>query len=100
MGEDTQGGAAEVRQGVGDSEAEIDQDIKQCDAVKHPSHYTQGGIECIDAIREALGPTGFVDYCIGNAIKYSWRWKHKGGLQDLQKASVYLNWAIDEASKK
>ena len=25
------------------------------DAVNHPSHYTQGGIECIDAMKSALG---------------------------------------------
>ena len=66
------------------------------DKVNHPDHYTQGGIECIDAIRAALGPE-FQDYCIGNVLKYVWRCKHKNGIEDLRKAMVYLNWAIDAA---
>ena len=38
------------------------------DAVQHPSHYTQGGIECIDAIRASMTADGFCDYCKGNII--------------------------------
>ena len=60
------------------------------DVVNHPAHYTKGGIECIDAIRAALTPEEFRGYCKGNAIKYSWRERHKGGNEDLQKASWYL----------
>lgn len=69
------------------------------DAVEHPSHYTQGGIECIEAIKASMCPSGFVDYCKGNVIKYLFRWEHKGGLQDLQKAQVYLGWMIETAEK-
>ena len=29
------------------------------DAVQHPSHYTHGGIECIDAIRASMTADGF-----------------------------------------
>lgn len=68
---------------------------KGADAVSHPLHYTQGGVECIDAIRSALGPEGFQEYCRGNVIKYLWRWRHKGGLEDLEKARVYQNWLIE-----
>ena len=64
--------------------------------VNHPSHYNQGGVECIDAIRAALGKDGFEAFCIGNVIKYLWRYKHKNGLEDLQKAEVYLNWAMED----
>ncbi len=64
------------------------------DPVKHPNHYTQGGIECIDAIRAALG-SGFADYCAGNVIKYIWRHKFKNGIEDLRKAAVYLQWMIE-----
>lgn len=56
-------------------------------------HYTQGEIECIDAIRAALGPEGFRIYCIGNVLKYTWRYPHKGGADDLSKATDYLRWA-------
>lgn len=64
--------------------------------VNHPSHYNQGGVECIDAIRAALGKDGFEAFCIGNVIKYLWRYKHKNGLEDLQKAEVYLSWAMED----
>ena len=70
------------------------------DAVQHPSHYTHGGIECIDAIRASMTADGFCDYCKGNIIKYIWRWRDKGGVEDLRKASVYLNWLINAADEK
>ena len=63
-------------------------------AVFHPSHYTQGGVQCIDGIRAALG-NEFAAYCQGNVLKYVWRWKLKGGVEDLRKAQVYLNWMIE-----
>lgn len=69
------------------------------DNVNHPSHYTSGGIECIDAIRASMTPKGFIDYCKGNVIKYVFRWEHKGGVEDLRKAQVYLGWAIETADK-
>ena len=70
------------------------------DAVQHPSHYTQGGIECIDAIRASMTADGFCDYCKGNIIKYIWRWRDKGDVEDLRKASVYLDWLINAADEK
>ena len=70
------------------------------DAVQHPSHYTHGGIECIDAIRASMTADGFCDYCTGNIIKYIWRWRSKGGVEDLRKASVYLDWLINAAEGK
>lgn len=69
------------------------------DNINHPSHYTSGGIECIDAIRASMSPRGFIDYCKGNVIKYVFRWEHKGGVEDLKKAQVYLGWAIEAADK-
>lgn len=72
----------------------------QPDPVNHPAHYTQGGIECIDALAAAtVGLTGIEAVCTSNAIKYLWRWKTKGGLQDLQKAQWYLTRLLTEAAK-
>lgn len=65
------------------------------DNVNQPSHYTQGGVETIDFIRAKLGLEGFVAYCLGNVTKYTSRYQHKNGLEDLQKAQVYLGWAIE-----
>ena len=69
------------------------------DRVNHPSHYCAGGVECIEGIKAALG-ADFVGYCQGNVLKYVWRWKLKGGVEDLKKAQVYLNWMIEAAEGK
>jgi hypothetical protein len=69
------------------------------DNVNHPSHYTQGAIECIDAIKEATkGLFGIEAVCTGNIIKYVWRWKFKNGVEDLHKAEWYLQRLIKEAT--
>lgn len=60
------------------------------DMVNAPPHYRQGEIECIDAIRAALTPEEFRGYCKGNALKYVWRERHKGGAESLAKAAWYL----------
>ncbi len=60
------------------------------DPVNHPSHYTQGKVECIDAIRAALGPVGFQAYLRGQVIKYNWRLGLKDdAAQDAGKAKWY-----------
>jgi len=61
------------------------------DMIDHPPHYNAGTVECIEAIRSALSEEGFREYCKGNAIKYLWRERHKGGNEDIQKAIWYLN---------
>lgn len=66
------------------------------DAVNHPAHYTQGDVECIDAIDSALGLFGAISYANGCAIKYLWRWTHKGGVEDLKKASWYIEHMISK----
>ena len=67
------------------------------DMVNNPRHYTAGGIECIEAIKAAIGGlTGVEAFCTGNAIKYLWRWKLKNGVEDLEKANWYINRLISE----
>lgn len=66
------------------------------DMVNHPPHYqSDNGIECIDAIRAALGRDGFIAYCRGNAIKYLWRDK-VNNVEDRNKATWYINRANAE----
>ena len=66
------------------------------DIVNHPSHYTQGSLEVIDAI-EGMG----LPYHEGNIVKYVARWRHKAGVVDLKKARWYLNRLITiEESKQ
>lgn len=62
--------------------------------VKQPLHYTSSEIECIDAIRAALGEAGFRSYCRGQVIKYVWRCGLKGDpLEDMAKAAFYARFA-------
>ena len=70
------------------------------DAVIHPNHYCQGGIECIKAIEASMTPEEFQAYCKGNVMKYIWRYKEKNGLEDLKKAQVYLGWMIESKEKE
>ena len=67
------------------------------DPVNHPSHYTQGGIECIEAIKASMTHEEFCGYLKGCTIKYLWRYKHKGKpVEDLKKASWYQDRLIRE----
>lgn len=67
------------------------------DNVNHPKHYTQGGIECIDALKAAtVGKTGIEAVCVANIIKYLWRYEEKNGVEDCQKAKWYLDRLIEE----
>ena len=67
------------------------------DPVNHPDHYTQGGVECIDALKAATtGLEGIEAVCTANAIKYLWRWKQKNGAEDLRKAVWYIDRLIGE----
>ena len=65
--------------------------MPEFDLVNSPAHYASGGIECIDAIEASMTPEEFQGYCKGNLIKYTWRYRDKGGTQDLQKARWYLD---------
>lgn len=65
------------------------------DNVNHPAHYTNGEIECIDAIKAALSKEQYTGYLRGNVLKYLWRFDRKGGAEDLRKARTYLEWLIE-----
>ena len=71
---------------------------QQKEAVNHPAHYVQGGVEVIDAI-EAWG-LGFSD---GNAVKYIARAGKKDPMktiEDLKKAQFYLNRHIEVMERR
>ena len=76
---------------------------QQVDMVNHPSHYTQGEIECIEVIKyinDKLNMKGYQGYCLGNFIKYIWRCNYKNGWEDIDKAIFYLNELLTEQRKK
>jgi len=68
------------------------------DNINHPSHYTQGKVECLDAIESAVtGLTGMEAVYTGHIIRYVWRWKRKNGVEDLKKALFYIKRLINYA---
>lgn len=75
-------------------------DIKP-DMVNHPTHYCQGGVECIDAIKAAtVNKRGIEAVCVANVIKYLFRYETKNGLEDVYKAAWYIDRLIAELEDK
>jgi hypothetical protein len=70
---------------------------EQQDMVNSPPHYTQGDIECIDAIKEMLNEDQYRGYLRGTVIKYLWRLDYKKKpRQDSEKAQYYLNKLVEQ----
>ena len=63
--------------------------------VNHPDHYNSGQYEVMDVIEDA----GFgEDFCLGNALKYILRAKHKENyIEDIKKAHWYLEYLIQRS---
>ena len=81
---------------VSDTEEKDIPNIVQSDPINQPSHYTQGKVECIDAIESAtVGKSGIEAICVGNVIKYLWRYEQKGGKESVEKAKWYLDKLLD-----
>ncbi len=59
------------------------------------THYKQFQYETWDVILD--WQLGYLD---GNAVKYLSRWRHKGGVQDLQKALHYIQKLIEVETGK
>lgn len=62
------------------------------DNVNHPSHYeSKCSLECIEAMELIFGKEVVHNFCLLNAWKYIWRYKHKNGMEDLEKARWYID---------
>lgn len=65
---------------------------EEIDPINHPAHYEGNtSLECIDVMEIAFGAEAVGNFCLCNAFKYLWRYKHKGGAEDVQKAEWYLS---------
>lgn len=69
------------------------------DMVNNPPHYTQGGIECIDAMEAAYGTEAVIMFCMCNAFKYQWRFNAKNGREDILKCQWYQNKMVQLQNK-
>ena len=57
----------------------------------NPDHYKSStSLECIEAMEMVFSKNAVIDFCVCNAWKYIWRWKHKNGQEDLKKADWYI----------
>ena len=59
------------------------------------SHYKMGAIQPIEYIE-----ANNLGYHEGNVIKYVSRWRHKNGIEDLQKAIHYIELLIQKEQKQ
>jgi hypothetical protein len=66
------------------------------DRINNPEHYTSGAIECIDAMKAQCTQEEFEGHLKCCVVKYMWRWRQKGGVEDLRKARWYANKLIAE----
>lgn len=67
------------------------------DQVNHPSHYTQGDIECIEAMKASSTPAEFQGHLKLTTMKYLWRLGLKDDpVKDAKKARWYLDRLIAE----
>ena len=55
-----------------------------------PDHYSNLPMEPWDFIQQNK-----LDFFEGNVVKYICRWRHKGGVTDLQKAITYIEKLIE-----
>ena len=81
---------AVYRNGMAQTNGDPIEDMPEMiDNVNHPTHYTYGSLEVIDAIEGLLLP-----YHLGNAVKYIARAGRKDPAkteEDLRKAIWYIN---------
>ena len=63
------------------------------ETINHPTYYTSGcGFECIEMMEMIFGKEAVHDFCTLNAFKYLWRYRQKGGADDIGKAKWYLEY--------
>ena len=79
------------------------------ETVNHPDHYLPGDYEAIKVIEAWMGKEACCNFCIANTLKYLARIDKKKDsslnkeaktIEDIKKASWYLNYALELKIKK
>lgn len=78
---------------------EDEKETKQ-ETVRHPKHYQTCNIECFDLMKLIFGQETTNSFCLMNAFKYIYRFREKGGEEDLKKAEQYLDFYAAESIDK
>ena len=69
------------------------------DEITKPKHYTQGKVECLDAIDSMLEESSRIDFYRSQVVKYMWRLRDKDDpLKGAQKARFYIDRLIEKLS--
>ena len=77
------------------------EDYEENDVVNHPAHYTGGKMECIDIVDVMTeDKQGLEAFCIGNIVKYLYRYNKKGGVEDVKKAEWYFKKLVEVLEEK
>ena len=84
----------------GGGTTELFDPINKGEEVNHPQRYAGGKYECIDVMTDVFGVDAVRNFCKLNAFKYIWREKQKNGVEDIKKASWYLNKLIELSESK
>lgn len=69
--------------------------MHKLDNVDHPSHYNQGGMECIDEMIEIFGAEAVKNFCLCNVWKYRKRALYKNKEEDMAKSDWYMQKYIE-----
>lgn len=75
----------------------------QEDNISNPKHYKLDGldIESIDVVKAVLGEEGFINFCLGNILKYAIRAKKKGQFDsDIGKIKTYCEFIAETKERK
>lgn len=73
------------------------------DNISNPKHYKLDGldIESIDVVKAVLGEEGFINFCLGNILKYAIRAKKKGQFDsDIGKIKTYCEFIAETKTQK
>jgi hypothetical protein len=69
------------------------------DEITKQKYYTQGKVECLDAIDSMLEESSRIDFYRTQIINYMWRLRDKGSpLKDAKKVEFYLCRLIQKLS--
>lgn len=66
---------------------------------KH-GYYDVGGLSTLDILQAKLSEDEYRGFLLGNVLKYLSRHKYKNGIEDIQKAFVYLDLYEKEYRRK
>lgn len=98
--ENSKSGEKYLADAVGILKAAIE-DYEENDVVNHPAHYTGGKMECIDIVDVMTeDKQGLEAFCIGNIVKYLYRYNKKGGVEDVKKAEWYFKKLVEVLEEK